>query len=63
MNLIQTFLQSVLGTKSNFSKCFVHMSCMSMEENGKFVQVAVEWEQTQLVHRVVEKLLVTALYL
>ena len=31
MNLIQTFLQSALGTKSNF-KIFVHISCMKLRE-------------------------------
>ena len=38
------------------------MSCMWMRENGEFVQAAVKGAQTQLVQKVVEKLLVTALY-
>ena len=38
------------------------MSCMWMRENGEFVQVAVKGTLTQLVQKVVEKLLVTALY-
>ena len=39
------------------------MSCMWMGENGEFfMQVAVEGALKQLVHKVVEKLLVTALY-
>ena len=38
------------------------MSCMWMRENGEFVQVAVKGALTQLVQKVVEKLLVTALY-
>ena len=38
------------------------MSCMWMRENGEFVQVAVKEALTQLVQKVVEKLLVTALY-
>ena len=33
-----------------------------MRENGEFVQVAVKGALTQLVQKVVEKLLVTALY-
>ena len=38
------------------------MSCMWMRENGEFVQVGVKGALTQLVQKVVEKLLVTALY-
>ena len=38
------------------------MSCMWMRENGEFVQVAVKGALTQLVQKVVEKLLVAALY-
>ena len=38
------------------------MSCMWMKENGEFVQMAVKGALTQLVLKVVEKLLVTALY-
>ena len=38
------------------------MSFMWMRENGEFVQVAVKGALTQLVQKVVEKLLVTALY-
>ena len=38
------------------------MSCMRMRENGEFVQVAVKGALTQFVQKVVEKLLVTALY-
>ena len=38
------------------------MSCMWMREYGEFVQVAVKGALTQLVHKVVEKLLVTALH-
>ena len=38
------------------------MSCMWMRENGKFVEVAVKEALTQLVQKVVEKLLVAALY-
>ena len=34
-----------------------------MRENGEFVQVAVQEALTQLVQNVVEKLLVTAVYL
>ena len=38
------------------------MSCMWMRENGEFVQVAIKGALTQLVQKVVEKLLVAALY-
>ena len=38
------------------------MSCMWMRENGEFVQVAVKGALTQLVQKVVENLLVAALY-
>ena len=38
------------------------MLCMWMRENGEFLQVAVKGALTQLVQKVVEKLLVTALY-
>ena len=38
------------------------MSCMWMRENGEFLQVAVKGALTQLVQKVVEELLVTALY-
>ena len=38
------------------------MSCMWMRENGEFVQVEVKGALTQLVQKVVEKLLVPALY-
>ena len=38
------------------------MSCMWMRENGGFIQVAVKGALIQLVQKVVEKLLVTALY-
>ena len=37
------------------------MSCMWMREHGEFVQVAVKGALTQLVQKVVEKLLVAAL--
>ena len=56
------FTKVCFGTKNNFSKFFVHMSCMWMRENGEFVQVAVKGALTQLVQKVVEKLLVAALY-
>ena len=38
------------------------MSCMWMRQNGKFVEVAVEGALTQHVQKVVEKLIVAALY-
>ena len=38
------------------------MSCMWMRENKEFVQVAVKGALTQLVQKVVEKLLVTAFH-
>ena len=38
------------------------MSCMWTRENREFVQAAVKGALTQLVLKVVEKLLVTALY-
>ena len=38
------------------------MSCMWTRENREFVQAAVKGGLTQLVLKVVEKLLVTALY-
>ena len=38
------------------------MPCMWMRENGEFVQVAVKGALAQFVQKVVEKLLVTALY-
>ena len=61
-NLIKLYQKVCLGTKTNFSKLFAHMSCMWMREYGEFVQVAVKGALTQLVHKVVEKLLVTSLY-
>ena len=39
------------------------MSRMKMRENGELVQVAVKEILTQLVQKVAEKLLVTAVYL
>ena len=38
------------------------MSCMWMREKGEFVQIGVKGALAQLVQKVVEKLLVTALY-
>ena len=38
------------------------MSCTWMRENGEFVQLAVKGALTQLVQKVVEKLLVAVLY-
>ena len=38
------------------------MSCMWMRENGEFVQVTVKGALTQLVQKVVEKLIVAVLY-
>ena len=38
------------------------MSCTWMRENGEFVKLAVKGALTQLVQKVVEKLLVAVLY-
>ena len=38
------------------------MSCMWTRENGEFVQVSVKGALTQLVQKIVEKVLVTVLY-
>ena len=39
------------------------MPCIRMRENGEFVQVAVKGALRQLAQKVVEKFLVTAVYL
>ena len=38
------------------------MSCMWIRENGEFVQVAVKGALTQLIQKIVQKLLVIVLY-